>query len=330
MSRKPKICKEVVLASSSVVVLVIVTVLTSFITCGFDLKKMFSGENTFNLITNASITVMGIVSSLPLGILTTKQRLNPDGSEGRYLQDFHEFHSIRKLIEPKRKYFGQWHSIQYAKECKTKQFDYLLKHNVIQPEYILLLSVEQVRTLTKPRVFEIDGKTIHLNALTPSQIKACIKVLEGKVQVRKLPDFYFLYVDNVSNLSFYDTAYTERKDEVKTVLVKILSKVALGFVVTCVLTGFAHDLKDVQFTPTYIVFAILLMLIRIFNALSSVYAGLSAGQEVVYRQCYYINGKTQFLKSFDTDTSFNPDEIIVPETHVVKELTEGVKNVNTQ
>jgi hypothetical protein len=323
MSRKPKLCKEVILASSSVVVLVITTVLTSFITCGFDIKKMFSGENTFNMVTNASITIMGIVSSLPLGILTTKQRVNPDGSDGRYLHDFKEFHIIRKHIEPKRKYFGMWHSIQYAKECKEKQYNYLLKHNIIQPEYIFMLNTSQIKTLTVPRTFEIDGKKIYLNALTPRQIKACIKVLDGKVQVHKLPDFYFLYVDNISNLSFYDTAYTEKRDETKTVLTKIISKVALGFLVTCILTGFAHDLKDVMFTPTYIVFAVLLMLIRIFNALSSVYAGLSTGQEIVYRQCYYINGKTQFLKSFDTDNTFDPEKPIVPETHVVKELKEG-------
>lgn len=323
MSRKPKLCKEVILASSSVVVLVITTVLTSFITCGFDIKKMFSGENTFNMVTNASITIMGIVSSLPLGILTTKQRVNPDGSDGRYLHDFKEFHIIRKTIEPKRKHFGMWHTIQYTKECKEKQYNYLLKHNVIQPEYIFMLSIPQVKTLTVPRMFEIDGKKVYLNALTPRQIKACIKVLEGKIQVHKLPDFYFLYVDSVSNLSFYDTAYTEKRDETKTVLTKIISKVALGFLVTCILTGFAHDLKDVTFTPTYIVFAVLLMLIRIFNALSSVYAGLSTGQEVVYRQCYYINGKTQFLKSFDTDITFDPDKPIVPETHIVKELKEG-------
>lgn len=322
----PKIGKEVALASTSVIVLILVTILTSFITCGFDVEKMFSGENAFNLITNASITVMGIVSSLPLGIVLTKQRMNPDGTHGRYLQEHAAFHDIRKRIEPKRKHFGQWHTEQYLKECREKQFNYLLKHNILQPEYILQLSVSQVKSLTVSRWFKIDGKKLCINALSEKQIAACVKVLEGGVQVQKLPDFYFLYIDNESNLSFYDAAYTERKDEAKTIFVKIISKVALGFIISCILTGFMHDLKNVEFTKTYILTAVLLMLIRIFNALTSVYAGISAGQEVVYKKCYYINGKTQFLRSFDTDTSFDPTKVVVPEEHIVIELTEGESN----
>lgn len=322
----PKLGKEVALASSSIIVLVLVTILTSFITCGFDVQKMFSGENTFNLIINASITVMGIISSLPLGIVNTKQRVNPDGTHGRYMQEHAAFHTIRQKIEPRRKYFGQWHAAQYLKECKEKQISYLLKHNILQPEYILQLNVNQVNSLTVPKTFKIDGKKVYINALTESQIKACVKVLKGKVQVRKLPDFYFLYVDNVSNLSFYDAAYSERKDEAKTIFIKIISKVALGFTISCILTGFLHDVKNIVFTPSYVLTAIMLMLIRIFNALTSVFAGISAGQEIVYKQCYYINGKTQFLKSFDSDTSFDPEASVEPEEHVVIDITEGDSN----
>lgn len=321
-----KFGKEIVLATSSILILIIVTILTSFISCGFDVAKIFSGENAFNLITNASITIMGIVSALPLGTVLTKQRVNSDGSDGRYLQEYKGFYEIRKTIESRRKYFGQWHSTQYAKECKEKQLNYLLKHNVLQPEYIMQLTVKQVRTLTVPKTFKIDGVKVYLNALSESQIKACIKVLEGKVQVHKLPDFYFLYVDNVSNKSFYDTAYRERSNESLTVIIKIVSKVTLGLTVTCILTGFIHDLKDVEYTAQYIISALLIMLIRTFNAVTSVCAGLSAGQELVYKQCYYINGKTQFLKSFDSDAEFDPTEPPAVEEHTVEEVTEGEFN----
>lgn len=323
---KFKFGKEIILAISSILILIVVTVLTSFISCGFDVSKIFSGENTFNLILNTSISVMGIISALPLGTVLTKQRVNPDGSNGRYLQEFNDFYNIRKTIEPKRKYFGQWHSEQYAKECKEKQINYLLKHNILQPEYIMQLNVSQVKTLTVPRTFKIDGVKVYLNALSERQIKACIKVLEGKVQVHKLPDFYFLYIDNVSNKSFYDAAYGERAAETLTVIIKIISRVMFGLIITCILTGFVHDLKDVEFTPLYVMSAILVMLIRIFNAITSICAGLSAGQEVVYKQCYYINGKTQFLHSFANDTSFDPGHMPVAEEHVVIDITEGDSN----
>ena len=319
-----KMGKEIALAFSSIIILIVITILTSFITCGFDVKKMFSGENTFNLVTNAAITVMGIISSIPLGIVLTKQHMCEDGSPGRYQLEYQNFYAIRQKIECKRGLFGQWHSNQYVKECREKQINYLLRHNVLQPEAILKLSVAQVNTLTVSKTFKIDGAEVVLNALTKQQIKACVKVLSGKIKVHKLPDFYFLYVDNVSNQSFYDTAYTERKDETKTVIAKLFTKVTIGLIISCILTGFLYDLKNVELTPNYIVMALLLMLVRIYNALTSVFAGISTGQELVYKMCYYINGKTQFLKSFDAEVTdcvyaLTPDT----EPHNVIDLTEG-------
>ena len=318
-----KMGKEIALAFSSIIILLIITVLTSFITCGFDVKKMFSGENTFNLVTNAAITVMGIISSIPLGIVLTKQHTCADGSPGRYQLEYQSFYTVRQKIECKRGLFGQWHNVQYIKECREKQINYLLRHNVLQPEVILKLSVPQVKTLTVPKTFKIDGAEVTLNALTKQQIKACVDVLSGKIKVHKLPDFYFLYVDNVSNQSFYDTAYTERKDESKTVIVKLFTKVAIGFIMSCILTGFLYDLKDVELTSKYIIMALLLTLVRIFNALTSVFAGISTGQELVYKQCYYMNGKTQFLKSFDAEVTDCVDtSMLNTPTHVVIDLTE--------
>lgn len=322
--QKYKMGKEVALAFSSIFILILITILTSFINCGFDFKKMFSDENTFNLVTNANITIMGIVSSIPLGIVLTKQLKNADGTPGRYLQEYAAFHEIRQKIEPKRKLFGQWHTAQYLKECREKQFNYLLKHNVLQPEYILKLNIAQVKSLTVTRRFSIDGVEVTVNALSKRQINACVKVLNGEVVVHKLPDFYFLYVDNVSNDSFYDVAYKEHKIETSTILAKVISKVALGFIISCLLTGFLYDLKNVQFTSSYVLAAILLTLVRIFNAVSSIFAGICAGQEFVYKLCYFINGKTQFLKIFDTEVADDTKYISLPkvETHEVIDLTE--------
>lgn len=323
-----KLGKEIALALSSVIILIIITVLTSFINCGFDFNKMFSGENAFNLATNAAITTMGIVSSLPLGVVLTKQLKTADGAPGRYIQEFSAFHTIRQKIESKRKLFSQWHSAQYLKECKDKQFNYLLRHNILQPEHILKLNIAQVKTLTVSKTFNIDGETVVINALSKSQMKACIKVLEGRVRVHKLPDFYFLYIDNDSNASFYDTAYYERKAESKLVFVTILSKVAIGFIITCILTGFLYDLKNIQFTSNYIMAAVLLMLVRMFNAFTSMFAGINAGQELVYKQCYYINGKTQFLKSFDAEVPDDATCLAEPEAkvHIVVDLTEEISD----
>ena len=81
--------------------------------------KMFTKENAGNALINAAITIFGVVAALPAGIVATKQRVNPDGSEGRYLQEFLEYNEIRQKIEPRRLAFSQWHNAQHIKNTNT-------------------------------------------------------------------------------------------------------------------------------------------------------------------------------------------------------------------
>jgi hypothetical protein len=57
-------------------------------------------------------------------------------------------------------------------------------------------------------------------------------------------------------------------------------------------------------TASAIMVAVINIVARIFNAVTSTLWGWLLGQEMVYKQCYYINGRTQFLKLFDSDREF--------------------------
>lgn len=322
------IAKETLFVGIALLCMVVIIVFTSIVNAGLDPAKMFTRENAGNALINAAITIFGVVSAIPAGVVSTKQRRNPDGSAGRYLQEFSEYNEIRQKIEKRRLDFNQWHNCQHIKEQTQKCVDYLLSKGILQAQEIMLLTIQQVRMLTTSKPIEVGKRQIYYKALTNEQISACVKVLSGKIIVHKLPDYYFLYVDGKSSKTFYDQAYHESIDENLTLIAKLVYRICTGFIITCIFTGLIIYEPDPNMTTSKaVIIAIINIVARIFNAVSSTLWGWLLGQETVYRQCYYINGRTQFLKLFDSDVTFKSIDVerLAREEY---EEQEGVANIN--
>ena len=300
--------KELWFAGGAMLCMIGIIVLTSFVNAGLDFDKMFTKDNLSNMLINAVITIFGTVIALPAGTVATKQRVNSDGSKGRYLKEFSEYSDARKAIEDRRGSFSQWHSAQHKRELKQKQIEYLLSKGVTQAKDILRLTIAQVETLTTTQKFEWENEVLYVKALTNEQIAACVKVLSGKIKLHKLPDFYFLYVDGKSSKTFYEQAYHEAYDQNVTLIAKLAYRIFIGFAITCILTGLVVDATDGFQDPNYAIYAVIIALARILNAVISTFWGWMIGQELVYKQCYYINGRTQFLKLFANDKAFRPKD----------------------
>lgn len=304
------VSKEIAFVFASLACMLLFIAVSSFANAGLDVSKMFSGDNLSNVILNAALTIFGTVAALPAGIVATKQRRNPDGSPGRYIQDFNEYNAVRAAIEPKRLAFSQWHSKQHLKELHQKRVEFLLSKGILQAEQILKLSLEQVGELTTSKMFKVDGKECFFKSLSPEQLAAVRHVLSGRVNVHKLPDFYFLYVDGKSSKTFYDQAYSESRDASLALAGKLLYKIFIGFAITCIFTGLVISKNTDELTSKqFILHAIILAVARTFNAITSSLWGWLIGQELVYRQCYYITGRTQFLKLFDSDKAFKAKDV---------------------
>lgn len=304
------IAKETLFVCIALVCMVLIIVFTSIVNAGLDPSKMFTRENVGDALVNAAITIFGVIAAMPAGIVSTKQRVNPDGSDGKYLQDFAEYNEIRQKIEPKRFAFSQWHNQQHIKEQTQKCVDFLLSKGILQASDIMKLTVEQVKTLTTSQLIKVHTEEIYFKALTEEQIIACIRALSGKIVVHKLPDYYFLYIDGKSSKTFYDQAYNESRDENLTLVSKLLYRIFAGFVITCIFTGFVITEPDPNIsTHRAIILAIVNAVAQLFNAVTSILWGWLLGQESVYKQCYYINGRTQFLKLFDSDEEFKPKSL---------------------
>lgn len=300
------VSKETLFVFAALICMCVIIVFTSLVNAGFDLEKVFEKENLSNAIINAAITIFGTVAAVPAGTVATKQRRNSDGSLGRYIQEFNAYNVVREKVESKRLAFNQWHNAQHLKELHQKKVDTLLENGIIQAEAILKLTCDQVKTLTTSQRFEVDGDTIYVKGLTNDQIKVCLDVIAGKVNVHKLPDFYFLYVDGKSSKSFYDQAYYETREANTTLIVNLVTKIFIGFVITSIFTGLVILGDEDMSSKEFVMKAIIIIAARIFNAITSTLWGWLLGQELVYKQCYYINGRTQFLELFLNDTEFKP------------------------
>ncbi len=296
--------KESLFVFAAVACMSIIIVFTSLANAKFDVQKAFSEENLANAIVSAALTIFGTIVAVPAGKSETKLRVNADGSPGRYLQEFNAYNAIRESVEPKRIAFNQWHNAQHLKELAQKRIEYLLSRGVLQAEDILKLTVGQAKLLTTSQTFTVGNETLYFKALSQDQVKACVKVLSGKVTVHKLPDFYFLYVDGKSSKSFYDQAYYERHISTAIFVGKLTYKIFIGFAILSVFTGLAVMPKDELSTAEFIMHAIINIVARVTSTIASAFWGWLLGQELAYRECYYINGKTQFLQLFHSDTSF--------------------------
>lgn len=312
MPSKPlkHIAKETLFVGVALSCMVAMILITSLAEAGLDPSKIWSKSNISNIFINAAITIFGTLASIPSGAVSTKQRVNLDGSNGRYLQEFHAYNKIRQLIEPRKNLFNQWHNAQFLAERRSKCINYMMERNIVQAEDILELTREQILSLTESQVYNIRGEDVYFKALSISQITACLKVYDGKITVHKLPDFYFLYIDGKEKRTFYDQAYYESRDENSVLVSKVLYKTFLGFLITCIFTGLVVDYNTTGSLDTaYLFRTTLLIATRMFNAASSTLWGFLIGQESVYRRCYYINGKTQFLRQFSADHEFEYKDV---------------------
>ena len=305
------ITKESLFCISALLCLTAIIIISELAHAGFDISKLNSTRVISDLIINAAITILSITSSVPMGISSTKQRstITKDGKEklGKYRDTLQRYQNILNIIKPKIAYFNQWHNQQYLKEVYDKQLYYLQDKGIRQAQYIFKLDRQQILTLDKPQYYTLDDKKIYFHSLTPIQIEACLKVIDGKIKIHKLPDQYYLYAEGRSTKTFYEEAYYESLTERKMLISKTFYKIALGFCITCIFTGLTFDYINMgdDANTTKLVYTMLINIFsRLLNTISSSGWGYLIGQEHVYLLCYYLEGRIDFLQQFASDTTF--------------------------
>lgn len=317
------ISKEILIVVFTIVSILAITVLTTVSGAGFDLSRLTAVEVYTNIILNATFVLATLLVAIPYGRLNTMCKKTPEGKNGKYLTAFDNFNNAYKAIASILYQFGQWHFVKYKKEVKEKQYRYLTEHNIPQIDNILKLDRSQIDSLQTPQRYIVDGKEMYFGALSKRQIKACLKVYDGKVSLHKLPDSYFLYLDGKAGSSFYEQAYYESRLQAAYATSQILFKVMVSLLMSCALTSLIID--QLVFDKYTVLKMVTNLVSRIMTVGQSLYGGYVIGQNLVYRKCYYIDGKCQILTEFKTDATFEyADPQALAKEEYLKERSESV------
>ena len=292
--KKPKMTKDLLYIVLTLTIVIAMNVLSTLAGGEFDFDNFSEPEFWSNLLLNLSIVLVCTTTAIPYGISSTKLG-------GRYLNDYQGFLTVFDRIKIKLHLFSQWHTAKYDRELYDKQIKYLVSKGIKQADLIMQLDLSDLDNLENPYMKEINGQEVYFSSLTKKQIKACRKVFSGRVSIKKLPDYYFLYVEGKSGSTFYEQASAEKMSERMYLVGNVCSKIAYGFAFTCIWTGLVMDAYI--YDNTELAKIIVNMLARIYSAVHSIFNGINIGQGYVYKTCYYINGKTQILEEFDSDNS---------------------------
>ena len=294
--------KEIAIIIFTVIATLLVTVFTTISGAGFDLSRLSAVEVYTNIILNAIIVTVVTVVALPYGRLNTMCRKTSDGKGGKYITAVTAFTQILNSVKHRFQEFTQWHTYKYEQELDDKRKRYLLNHGIKQIDEIMKLDRDQIKQLSTSQKFEINGEELFFYSLTWNQRRICLRLYDGKVKLHKLPDQYFMSVDGKSSSSFYEQAYYESLVENAYVISNILLKVLMSLVVSCVLTSLVVD--TIVFDNTTLLKIFTNLISRILTIGLSLYSGYAIGQNLIYKKCYYIDGKTQILTEFNDDKSF--------------------------
>lgn len=309
--QKPKFTKDLLYIVLTLIIVIAMNVLSTLAGGEFNFDNFSEREFWSNLLLNLSIVLICTITAIPYGVSTTKLG-------GRYLSDYDNFLKAFERIRFKLYLFSQWHAVKYQRELHDKQVKYLLTKGVKQAELVLQLDLQDLDDLEVPFKKNINGTDIYFNSLTDAQIKACKKVFAGKVTIKKLPDYYFLYVDGQGGSTFYEQASLEKKVERAYLVGSICSKLAISFAFTSIWTGLVMDAYI--YDNTELAKIIVNMLARIYSAVQSIFNGINIGQNYVYKKCYYINGKSQILDEFYTDITvdYKDDQEIAKQNYLLE------------
>ena len=296
------ISKELLILIFTVVSILTITVLTTVSGSGFDLSRLSKVEIWTNIILNSTFVLATLLVAIPYGKLNTMCKKTPEGGNGKYLTSFNNFNKAYDAITCILYQFSQWHVIKYKKEVKEKQYRYLIDRSIPQIDNVLKLNRRQIEQLGTPQMFVVNGEELYFGKYSKKQIEHCLKVYDGRVSLHKLPDSYFLYVDGKAGASFYEQAYYESKLQTAYTISNILSKVCIYILMSCVLTSLVIDVFVID--KQTLMKIIINLISRIMSVCQALYGGYMIGQNIVYRKCYYIDGRTQVLTEFRTDASF--------------------------
>jgi len=289
--------RKALLVGFSLLFVVVLIAITSFVNAGLDPSYWASDEFKTDMLLTVALVMIGTLTGFSEGdnFYRTKQ-------DGLYVVNYNKFYTERQKIENNLDKFGDWVLRLYRKEAYNKIKRYLINENGIkQAELILKLDRTQIEQLTEPKAFEIEGEIRYFNSLTQEQIKAILKVFNGEIRVKYVHESYYLnaYSKN-SSKSMYELASEQEKKKRQKLITLMAFRVITTILIGMVLAGLTRDLVEGDKAQAWIK-----MLSRYFTLFSAVSWGVFISNDMIKDECLFLDYKIRTLEQFYLDVEVN-------------------------
>lgn len=287
-----------ILITISLLFVAVLIAITSFANAGIDPEYWKSEKFLYDTMFTVSLVLIGIVFGHAEG-----DNFFRNNEKGLFCATYDSYNKMRILIENFIDKFRDWAYHLFKRESYEKCIRYLMDENGIrQAKLILLLDREQIKLLSTPQCFKVDGVDRYFNSLSETQIMAVLNVLDGKVKVKYIHDSYFLnaYAKN-GNKSMYEQASVQEKRKRKNFIVLVTYRVIITMLISMVLTAFVFENEGGGNTAQ----AFYTLLLRYFTLFSSVSWGIFVASDMIKEECIFLDYKTTTLHQFYLDVEVN-------------------------
>lgn len=316
--------RKAILVSLSLVFIVVIIAVTSFANAGIDPNYWKSDKFITDTIFTVALVLIGTVVGNAEG-----DNYFRNNAKGLFVASYNGFNEKRKKIETIVDKFSHWNRHLYEKEYYEKCLRYLVNDNGIkQAELILQLDRTQIITLENaPQSFLINGVERYINSLTSEQIKAILRVLDGKIKMTYVHDGYFLnaYSKNKSK-TMYEQASMQEQDKHRKFIMLTTYRVIFTVLNGMVLTAFVVDNTGTEDTSQ----AVINLFSRYFTLFSSVAWGFLLANDMIKDECVFLDYKTTTLERFYLEVEVNHTYVAKTEEEIAYEIIKrGEKNGTT-
>lgn len=289
--------RKALLVGFSLLFIVVLIAITSFVNAGLDPKYWASDEFKTDMLLTIALVVIGTLTGFSEG--DNYYRNNPNGL---YIANYNNFYNERNKIETLLDKFSDWILMLYKRETYNKIKRYLVNENGIkQAELILQLDRSIIPTLTEPKSVVLGGETRYLNSLSQEQIKAVLKVFNGEIGVKYVHESYFLnaYSKN-SSKSMYEQAGEQEKRKRQKLLILMSFRIVTTVLIGMILAGLTKDLVEGDKAQAWIK-----MLSRYFTLFSAVSWGVFIANDMIKDECLFLDYKIRVLEQFYLEVEVN-------------------------
>lgn len=290
--------KKALFVSVSIVLVVILIAVTSFVNAGLDPNYWTSIKFISDMAITIALVFIGVAGGYAEG--DNYFRTNPNGL---FVASYNSYNTERKKIDKLIDKFDDWLSDLYKKEYYKKCMRFLIDENGIkQAELIILLDRSEIVQLLEPKCFKIDGKDRYFNSLTQEQIDKVLMVIDGQIKVKYVQDCYFLnaYSKN-SNKSMYEQAGEQEKRKRQKFIIytgfRVLTTIGIGMIFTALIIDKANGVDTSQ--------ALITLLSRYFTLFSSLAWGIIVSNDLIKEESMFLDYKSQIIEQFYLDVEIN-------------------------